>query len=59
MVVGAGYWGGNLARSLRACPDADLLWACDLDRERAAATVGSRSTVRVTGTLGVGGAACG
>jgi predicted dehydrogenase len=58
-VVGAGYWGCNLVRNLRACPDADLRWVCDLDRERAAATVGPRSTVRVTDILDVGGAACG
>jgi predicted dehydrogenase len=50
-VVGAGYWGPNLVRNLRACPEADLRWVCDLDRERAARTVGARSTVRVTDAL--------
>ena len=42
-VVGAGYWGPNLARNLQASPDWDLVAICDLDIERAgklAATLG-------------------
>lgn len=42
-VVGAGYWGPNLARNLQASPDWDLAAICDLDIERArklAATLG-------------------
>ncbi|HKU04402.1 MAG TPA: Gfo/Idh/MocA family oxidoreductase [Arthrobacter sp.] len=42
-VVGAGYWGPNLARNLQASPDWDLVAICDLDVERArklAATLG-------------------
>ncbi|ERG64715.1 hypothetical protein L332_09675 [Agrococcus pavilionensis RW1] len=42
-VVGAGYWGPNLARNFRASPDWDLAAICDLDVERArsvAETVG-------------------
>ena len=30
-VVGAGYWGPNLARNLQASPDWDLVAICDLD----------------------------
>ena len=50
-VIGAGYWGPNLVRNLRASPEVDLRWVCDLDRERAATAVGPRSTIRVTDTL--------
>src|SRR5215218_308512 len=42
-VVGAGYWGPNLARNLQASTDWDLVGICDLDIERArklAATLG-------------------
>jgi predicted dehydrogenase len=34
-VVGAGYWGPNLARNFRASPDWELSAICDLDRARA------------------------
>ncbi|TDL35836.1 Gfo/Idh/MocA family protein [Arthrobacter nitrophenolicus] len=34
-VVGAGYWGPNLARNLQTSPDWDLVAICDLDLERA------------------------
>lgn len=34
-VVGAGYWGPNLARNLQASPDWDLVAICDRDLERA------------------------
>ena len=34
-VVGAGYWGPNLARNFRASPDWELAAICDLDRDRA------------------------
>ena len=33
-VVGAGYWGPNLARNLKASPDWELVAICDLDVER-------------------------
>ncbi|MFP5365764.1 gfo/Idh/MocA family oxidoreductase [Pseudarthrobacter phenanthrenivorans] len=42
-VVGAGYWGPNLARNLQASPEWDLVAICDLDLEKArrlAATLG-------------------
>ena len=46
-VVGAGYWGPNLVRNFRGSPDWDLVAVCDLDAERAAKVIGSRSTVEV------------
>jgi predicted dehydrogenase len=51
-VIGAGYWGPNLVRNFLACPDVDLCWVADLDRERATRAVGPRSTVRVTDDIG-------
>jgi len=50
-VVGAGYWGPNLARNFLACPDTDLRWIVDLDIDRAARIAGGRSDVRVTADL--------
>jgi predicted dehydrogenase len=50
-VVGAGYWGPNLARNFRSHPDWDLMAVCDLDEARAARVVGSRSTVEVETSL--------
>ncbi|MEL5991509.1 Gfo/Idh/MocA family protein [Microbacterium phosphatis] len=35
-VIGAGYWGPNLARNLRGSADWELAAICDLDRDRAA-----------------------
>jgi predicted dehydrogenase len=50
-VVGAGYWGPNLARNFRGSPDWDLVAVCDLDAARAAKVVGDRSTVEVETSL--------
>jgi predicted dehydrogenase len=50
-VIGAGYWGPNLARNFLACPETDLRWVCDLDKGLARRAVGPRSTVRVTDDL--------
>ncbi|AZN29013.1 Gfo/Idh/MocA family oxidoreductase [Flaviflexus salsibiostraticola] len=36
-VIGAGYWGPNLARNFAASPDWDLVAICDRDRARAEA----------------------
>jgi predicted dehydrogenase len=36
-VIGAGYWGPNLARNFSASEEWDLLAICDLDRDRAQA----------------------
>lgn len=46
-VIGAGYWGPNLARNFRNHPDWDLVAVCDLDTDRARKVVGARSTVEV------------
>jgi predicted dehydrogenase len=46
-VIGAGYWGPNLARNFRTSPDWDLVAVCDLDEARARKVVGARSTVEV------------
>ncbi len=46
-VIGAGYWGPNLARNFRSSANWDLVAVCDLDAERARRVVGPRSTVEV------------
>src|SRR6478735_10547372 len=50
-VVGAGYWGPNLARNFRASPDWDLAAVCDLDPDRAAKVVGDARGVDVETSL--------
>src|SRR5579859_1244606 len=52
-VVGAGYWGPNLARNFAASPQFRLAWLVDLDGSRARRAIGSYSTVRTTVDLGV------
>ncbi|MBO1739131.1 Gfo/Idh/MocA family protein [Leifsonia sp. TF02-11] len=47
-VIGAGYWGPNLARNFSSSPDWQLVAICDLDRQRAeglAARVGGVDVV--------------
>lgn len=39
-VIGAGYWGPNLARNFSASPSWDLRWICDLDLDRARQVAG-------------------
>jgi predicted dehydrogenase len=46
-VIGAGYWGPNLARNFRTSPEWDLVAICDLDRSRAEALAESVGGVRV------------
>jgi len=50
-VIGAGYWGPNLARNFRASPHWDLAAVCDLDVDRAARLAGPGSGVRVTSSV--------
>jgi predicted dehydrogenase len=50
-VIGAGYWGPNLARNLRSAPDWDLRVVCDLDLVRASKVVGDAAGVRVSDRL--------
>ncbi|MGB7979563.1 MAG: Gfo/Idh/MocA family oxidoreductase [Candidatus Nanopelagicales bacterium] len=40
-VVGAGYWGPNLARNFAASAQWQLRWVCDLDAERAGRIAGA------------------
>jgi predicted dehydrogenase len=47
-VIGAGYWGPNLVRTVLATADLRLQWLCDLDIERARTTLGPYTTVRAT-----------
>ena len=44
-VVGAGYWGPNLARNFSASPEWDLRWVCDLDTDRARRIAGPSTKV--------------
>jgi predicted dehydrogenase len=46
-VIGAGYWGPNLARNFRASPHWELTAVCDLDPDRARRLAGQGSDVRV------------
>ncbi len=50
-VIGAGYWGPNLARNFRASPDWELAAICDLDTERAQRVADSVGGVPVTSSL--------
>ncbi|KDA04895.1 oxidoreductase [Microbacterium sp. CH12i] len=50
-VIGAGYWGPNLARNLRASSDWNLVAICDLDIERARGVADSVGGVPVTSSL--------
>lgn len=50
-VIGAGYWGPNLARNFRSSPDWDLVAVCDLDEAKARRVVGPRSSVEVLTSL--------
>jgi predicted dehydrogenase len=50
-VVGAGYWGPNLARNAQKTPGLKLEYLCDLDVARARTVMGEYSTVRVVGSF--------
>ena len=52
-VIGAGYWGPNLARNFAASGQFRLVWLADLDESRARQAIGSYSTVQTTADLGV------
>ena len=51
-VVGAGYWGPNLARNFAASSQFRLAWVVDIDESRARRAIGSYSTVSTTSDLG-------
>ena len=50
-VIGAGYWGPNLIRNFLNHPEFDLRWVCDPKTDRARAVVGSRSGIRIAGSI--------
>lgn len=50
-VIGAGYWGPNLARNFNAGSDWQLSAICDLDTDRAARLSRSVGNVPVTGSV--------
>ena len=50
-VVGAGYWGPNLARNLQASPAWDLVAICDLDIGRAAKLAATLGDIPVVESL--------
>ena len=52
VVVGAGYWGPNLARNFRAGSDWNLAAICDLDLERATRVADGVGGVPVVSELG-------
>jgi predicted dehydrogenase len=47
-VIGCGYWGPNLIRNFVACPQTELIWACDLDRDRLQQVLKPYPSVRPT-----------
>ena len=50
-MIGAGYWGPNLARNFDASPEWDLVAICDRDRQRAQLVADRHGGVRVFTTL--------
>lgn len=50
-VIGAGYWGPNLARNFKAAPDWELAAIVDMDRARAARLAAAHGDVAVCGSV--------
>jgi predicted dehydrogenase len=50
-VIGCGYWGPNLIRNFVTCPETELVWACDLDKERLEKVLRPYPSVRQTTDL--------
>ena len=50
-VIGAGYWGPNLARNFHNSPDWELVAICDIDRDRAQTLADTVGGVRVVTAL--------
>jgi predicted dehydrogenase len=50
-VIGAGYWGPNLARNFRASPEWNLVAICDIDESRAQRVADTVGGVRVETSL--------
>jgi len=51
-VIGCGYWGPNLIRNFMMCPEAELVWACDLDDKRIERALSPYPGVKRTTNLG-------
>jgi predicted dehydrogenase len=47
-VVGCGYWGPNLIRNFVACPETELLWVCEKNKERLQRVMRSFPGVKLT-----------
>jgi predicted dehydrogenase len=50
-LIGAGYWGANLATSFEATRAAEIAWICDLEEWRAKALAANRPHARTTTEL--------
>ncbi|TFC19820.1 Gfo/Idh/MocA family oxidoreductase [Cryobacterium algoritolerans] len=50
-VIGAGYWGPNLARNFHTSPDWELVAICDIDQERAQKVADTVGGVRAVTSL--------
>lgn len=50
-LIGAGYWGANIAASLEATGAAEIAWICDLDESRAARLAAGRPKAKATRVL--------
>jgi len=50
-LIGAGYWGANIAASFEATGSAEIAWVCDTDERRAARLTARRPHAKVTRLL--------
>jgi len=50
-LIGAGYWGANIAASFEATGNAEIAWVCDLDEARAKRLTVRRPRARATRSL--------
>ena len=50
-VIGAGPWGGTLARTFARLPGVDLRWICELDDDRRAAAQSAHPTASITAEM--------
>jgi predicted dehydrogenase len=50
-LIGAGYWGANIAASFEATNSAEIAWICDIDKVRADHLAVSRPQAHTTGLL--------
>lgn len=47
-IVGCGYWGPNLLRNFITCPSTEVLWACDIDKNRLKNMVAPYPAIKTT-----------